>query len=156
MFDVSLTFLELVSLLSPLTREEEPFLSVIPAILGPLVSSVESLLLISAPVSLAVEFMLYLLPSISFERSCSLRPNTFFVIVGYSLSPPVWAALLVLRLMMPSPSGLKFDPEFLIRLGSMDYLFGESLAGETFLNLWIEAWWSEIERSWSVSSANSS
>ena len=79
MFEFSFTFLELVSLLRPASRYEDPFLSVVPIILGPLVSSVDSLLR-RAPVSLAVEFMLCLLASNSLERSYSLRPNTFLVI----------------------------------------------------------------------------
>ena len=137
MLEFSFTFLELVRRLRPARRYDDPFLSVVPVILGPLVSSVDSLLS-KAPVSLAVEFMLCLLASTSLERSCSRRPNTFFVrfCCCYGLSPPVCAALLVRRLNRPSPSGLKFYPEFLMRLGRTEARLGDSRgAGDTFLYL---------------------
>lgn len=137
MLEFSFTFLELVSLLRPASRYEDPFLSLVPMFLGPLVSSVDSLLT-RAPVSLAVEFMLCLLASSSLESSCSLRPKTFLVRLC-GLSPPVWAALLVRRLSRPSPSGLKFYPEFLMRLGRTEARLGDSRgAGDTFLYLWID------------------
>lgn len=139
MLELSFTFLELVSLLRPARRYDDPFLSLVPVILGPLVSSVDSLLS-RAPVSLAVEFILYLLASTSLESSCSRRPNTFLVILCCGLSPPVCAALLVRRLKRPSPSGLKFYPEFLMRLGSTEARLGDSRgAGDTFLYLCIDS-----------------
>jgi hypothetical protein len=74
-----------------------------------------------------------LVGSASLESSYSLLPNTFFVKL-FCLSPPP-PAFEVRKLKMPSPSGLKLEPELRIILGNREFYLFASLFGELLLNL---------------------